>query len=322
VVRFGDVAALDGLDLTVRTGSVAAIIGPSGCGKSTLLRVVAGLQRTDTGKVWWDGDDVTGVPPHLRGFGLMFQDYALFPHRTVAGNVAFGLRMAGVDTASADARVGEVLDLVGLNGYGDRHIEGLSGGEQQRVALARTLAPRPALVMLDEPIGSLDRSLRERLLAEMRHIFDTLEVTVLYVTHDQEEAFALADDVAVMRDGRIVAQDSVGGLWRRPGSVWTARFLGHDNVVAVGSTAAFAIAGVAGNPTGATALALPVAALEVTPAAAAAGRVVATTLQRGRHRVSIEIGGVVVIAEVRAPIAAGTPVAVGIAPDAVIPLVD
>ena len=303
-------------------GAVSAVIGPSGCGKSTLLRVIAGLQPPESGTVRWRGEDVTQVPPHRRRFGLMFQDYALFPHRSVAGNVAFGLRMAGMAERETEARVGEVLELVGLGGQGRRPIEGLSGGEQQRVALARTLAPRPELVMLDEPIGSLDRTLREHLLGEMRRIFSELDITVVYVTHDQEEAFTLADDIAVMRRGRIVAHDTVAGLWRRPGSEWTARFLGHDNILETGSPTVDLVAGGTAAASGAPMVALPAAALQVTADPHGGGVVVASVFRRGRHHASVEVGGVALTAELREPIEVGTRVAVRIAPADVIPLME
>ncbi len=166
-VRFDGVAAVDGVDLEVGAGETVAILGPSGCGKSTLLRAIAGLQPLDAGTVTWDGADLAEVPPHQRRFGLMFQEYALFPHRDVTGNVAFGLRMAGVSRAERDRRVAEVLDLVGLGALRDRRVAQLSGGEQQRVALARALAVEPRLLMLDEPLGALDRPWRERLLGRV-----------------------------------------------------------------------------------------------------------------------------------------------------------
>jgi thiamine transport system ATP-binding protein len=206
-------------------------MGPSGSGKSTLLRAVAGLEHLDAGTIRWDGIDVTHEPPHRRRFALMFQDYALFPHRTVAGNLAFGLRMQGRDHDSIAARVAEVLDLVGLTGLGERPVGELSGGQQQRVALGRTLAPEPRLVLLDEPLGSLDRVLRDQLLEDMRGIFETLGTTVLYVTHDRDEAFAVADVVAVMGDGAIVRSDTPEGLWTDPGSAFVAGLLGLDNVL-------------------------------------------------------------------------------------------
>ena len=222
---FGDVVVLTAVDLTVATGEIVAVLGPSGSGKSTLLRVVAGLEEPDSGRILWDGEDLTGTPAHRRRFGLMFQSYALFPHKTVADNVGFGLRMDGVDKKEIRRRVSEVLGWVGLEGFERRRIEGLSGGEQQRVALARTLAPDPRLVMLDEPLGALDRDLRERLVGEIRDLLSRRGATALYVTHDHEEAAAVADRVAVVRDGRIVQVDSFEALRRRPADEWVAAFV-------------------------------------------------------------------------------------------------
>ncbi|MEN3585834.1 ABC transporter ATP-binding protein [Streptomyces sp. ZYX-F-203] len=230
-VRFGGRTALDAVDLAVAEHELVCLLGPSGSGKSTLLRAVAGLRPLDAGRVLLDGRDQASVPAHRRGVGLMFQDHQLFPQRNVAGNIAFGLRAQGAGKAEQRARVAELLDLVGLPDAGDRAVSALSGGEQQRVALARALAPRPRLLMLDEPLGQLDRSLRERLVVELREVFGRLGTTVLAVTHDQGEAFALADRVVVMRDGRIVQTGTPLEVWRRPADEFVARFLGFDNVV-------------------------------------------------------------------------------------------
>ncbi|MEU6464770.1 ABC transporter ATP-binding protein [Streptomyces sp. NPDC046976] len=230
-VRFGGRAVLDAVDLEVAEHEVVCVLGPSGSGKSTLLRAVAGLQPLDAGRVSLAGRDQGGVPAHQRGVGLMFQDHQLFPQRDVGANVAFGLRMHGVAKGERDARVGELLELVGLPGAARRAVAALSGGEQQRVALARALAPRPRLLMLDEPLGQLDRSLRERLVVELRELFGRLGTTVLAVTHDQGEAFALADRVVVMRDGRIAQSGAPLDVWRRPADAFVARFLGFENVV-------------------------------------------------------------------------------------------
>lgn len=230
-VRFGSFTALDTVDLEVNEHETVSVLGPSGSGKSTLLRVVAGLQRPDQGKVILAGRDITGVPPHRRGVGLMFQDHALFPQRTVAGNVAFGLRMHRIPGAEIGPRVDELLELVGLSGAGSRSVTTLSGGEQQRVALARALAPQPRVLMLDEPLGQLDRTLRERLVVELRQLFTRLGTTVLAVTHDQGEAFALSDRVAVMNAGRIVQIGTPQDVWQHPASSFVAGFLGFRNVV-------------------------------------------------------------------------------------------
>jgi thiamine transport system ATP-binding protein len=207
-----------------------ALLGPSGSGKSTLLRAIAGLEPLSAGTVRLYGRDLANVPVHERGLGLMFQDYVLFPQRDVRNNVAFGLEMRGDARASIDKRVEEVLALVGLSDYGSRRTTELSGGEQQRVALARALAPTPKLLMLDEPLGALDRALRARLLDDLASLFTELRLPIIYVTHDQEEAFTVADRVAVMRDGKIVAMGSPVGLWSQPPDAWTARFLGFHNV--------------------------------------------------------------------------------------------
>ena len=230
-VRYDDHVALADLDLDVAAGEVVCVLGPSGCGKSTLLRGVAGLEPPSSGRIRLDGRDVTRLRPDQRGVGLMFQDHALFPHRTVAQNVAFGPRMQGRSRAEVEALVTEALGLVDLDGTGDRAVDELSGGEQQRVALARAIAPRPRLLMLDEPLGSLDRALRDRLLDELPRLFASLGITVLYVTHDQEEALSLADRVAVLRAGRLEQVGAPEELWRRPATAFVARFLGLGPVL-------------------------------------------------------------------------------------------
>jgi len=229
-VDYGQTNVVKGVSLTVGDAQTVALLGPSGSGKSTLLRAVTGLEPLSGGSIRLDGRDLAGVPVHERGFGLMFQDYVLFPQRDVRGNVAFGLEMRGDASESIDKRVDDVLALVGLSGYGERRTTELSGGEQQRVALARALAPTPKLLMLDEPLGALDRSLRARLLDDLATLFAELKLPIIYVTHDQEEAFTVADRVAVMRDGNIVAIGSPIELWSQPPDAWTARFLGFHNV--------------------------------------------------------------------------------------------
>ncbi len=240
-VRFGRSTVVDDVAFEVPAGTTTALLGPSGSGKSTILRAVAGLIDPAEGRVLLDGVDVTGVAPERRGVGLMFQDYALFPHRDVGANVEFGLRMAGAPRADRDRRVAEVLGLVGLHGYERRAVASLSGGERQRVALARALAPSPRVILLDEPLGSLDRALRERLAVELRELFRSIGATVVTVTHDQEEAFTMADTIALLRAGQIVQVGPPVAVWNRPADAAAARFLGLANVfpvvVAAGSAA-------------------------------------------------------------------------------------
>lgn len=269
-VRFGARAALDAVRLDVAEHEIVSVLGPSGSGKSTMLRVVAGLQAPDSGRVLLEGADQARVPVHRRGVGLMFQDHQLFPQRDVAGNVAFGLRMRGVSRAEQHERVEELLELVGLPGAGGRAVATLSGGEQQRVALARALAPRPRLLMLDEPLGQLDRGLRERLVVELRGLFNRLGTTVLAVTHDQGEAFALADRVVVMGEGRVAQSGTPLEVWQRPASAFVARFLGFDNIAAAnvrGTTADTpwgALPVVPGSPQGARTVLVRPAGLRLT----------------------------------------------------------
>jgi thiamine transport system ATP-binding protein len=228
-VTLGGNPILRGVDLHVATGETVALLGPSGSGKSTLLRVVAGLQQPSHGRVHIAGRDVTGVPAHRRGVGLVFQDAVLFPHRDVGRNVAFGL--VGMTRAETDRRVAELLDLVGLAGLERRPVGTLSGGEAQRVALARALAPAPQLLLLDEPLGSLDGPLRDRLQGDLKELFARLALTVIHVTHDVGEAFALGQRVAVLLDGRIAQVETPDELWRRPAGEVVARFLGMRNIV-------------------------------------------------------------------------------------------
>ena len=235
---FGSTTALAGVSFDVEQEEIVAVLGPSGCGKSTLLAVIAGLEAADRGEVCWNGVNLAGTPPHRRGFGLMFQDFALFPHMNVSENVAFGLRSTSPFSPpvggkeAVHQRVAEMLELVGLPGFEKRDVNTLSGGEQQRVALARSLAPRPRLLMLDEPLGSLDRNLRERLTADLRLILRGMRQTAVYVTHDQEEAFTVADRIVVMRGGRLEQAGTPQEIYSRPASPFVAGFIGLTNLVA------------------------------------------------------------------------------------------
>ncbi len=236
---FDDTAVLRSISLSVAAGEIVALLGPSGCGKTTLLRIIAGLETADSGEVLLDGEDVTAVPVHRRGFGMVFQDYALFPHKNVGQNVVFGLRMQQWPPEKANGRAAQALELVGLAGFAQRAIHELSGGEQQRVALARALAPAPRLLLLDEPLGALDRALRERLMLDLRAILKQAGglvgrpegITAVYVTHDQAEAFAIADRIVVMNAGRVEQVGRPTDLYARPASHFVARFLGMENIL-------------------------------------------------------------------------------------------
>ena len=228
---YEDQPLLSGISFTVETGETVCLLGASGSGKSTLLRIIAGLEEPESGKVLWDGADLASVPPHQRNFGLVFQDYALFPHLTVSENVAFGLKMQNLPQDEIKLCVTASLEQVNLSGFGNRDVNNLSGGEQQRVALARALAPRPCLLMFDEPLGALDRSLKDHLLEELRRILHDSEVPAIYVTHDQEEAFAIADRITLLHEGVIVQEGTPGDVFAHPASGWIANFLGLGNVL-------------------------------------------------------------------------------------------
>src|SRR3972149_644150 len=228
---FGGKAALSDVSFRVASGGIVALLGPSGSGKSTLLSIVAGLEKADRGQVRWDGKNLSGIPAHRRKFGLMFQDFALFRHRDVCGNVAFGLQVASKPPTQVRKRVDEVLHRVGLAALEHREVSALSGGEQQRVALARALAPQPRLLMLDEPLGALDRALRIRLLEDLSSILRKAGQTSLYVTHDQEEAYAIADRIVLLNAGRVAQIATPQQLYRNPASAFVARFLGFENLL-------------------------------------------------------------------------------------------
>ena len=297
-VTFGANRAVDDVSLSIASGEVVVLLGPSGCGKSTLLRAVAGLEPVAGGVISWAGADLHAVPVHRRGFGLLFQDGQLFPHRDVAGNVEFGLRMAGMPAHARRDRVRDLLELVGLGGWGSRRVGTLSGGEQQRVALARSLAPSPRLLLLDEPLSALDRGLRDRLAVDLRDILTRTGTTALYVTHDQDEAFTLADRVAVMDSGRLLQTAEPHELWRHPRNEQVAHFLGYSRCLPV---AAFEPAA---RPVGVRpgqVLALRADSLVVERDGPLQGRVTGRHVTRAGASVSVDVDGIgVVLARVHA----------------------
>ena len=292
-VRFGATVAVDAVDLGLERGSVLAVLGPSGCGKSTLLRAVAGLEDVTRGTIRFDGQDLAGVPTHRRDFALMFQDGQLFAHLDVGGNVGYALRLRRRGRAERQHRVAELLELVGLPGYADRMPATLSGGERQRVALARSLAVEPRLLLLDEPLSALDRSLREHLAAELHDILRAAGATAMLVTHDQEEAFAVADTMAVMREGRIVQQGTLEEVWRQPADVWAAGFLGYATVLTGERArllrASTATGEVLGQGDG---LALRRSALRVDPAGLLAATVTDAHVTPDQIRVQLDVEGI------------------------------
>lgn len=291
-VRFGTVAAVDDVSIDLPTGQVLAVLGPSGCGKSSLLRAVAGLEPVAAGSIAWGGVDLGHTPTHRRGFALMFQDGQLFGHRSVGANIAYPLRIRRRPRALTSARVAELLELVGLTGYADRSPATLSGGERQRVALARALATEPRLLLLDEPLSALDKVLRERLAGELREILVAAGTTALLVTHDHEEAFAVADRMALMRDGRVVQQGTLSDVWEHPVDSEAALFLGYSSVVH-GSAAAVVLAA-AGLPDGGS-VALRRSALRVSVDGPLSGRVLAARLTPDAQRLTIDVPTVGVV---------------------------
>jgi len=222
---------LNDISFQIDLGETICLLGASGSGKSTLLQMIAGLEDSNSGSILFNGIDLTSTPPHLRDFGLVFQDYALFPHLNVNGNVAFGLHMRRLGQNEIDKRVASSLELVKLSGFGKRKVTELSGGEQQRVALARALAIRPRLLMFDEPLGALDKKLKDGLLDELRVLLHETKISAIYVTHDQEEAFTIADRVLILHDGKIIREGSPADVWANPQSKYVAEFLGLGNVL-------------------------------------------------------------------------------------------
>ena len=228
--RYGDHTVLDRVSLDIEEGEFITLLGASGSGKSTLLNIIAGFTKPDEGRVEIDGADITKTPPHKRGLGMVFQQYALFPHMTVFDNVAFGLRRQRVPKAEVFTRVNEALDLIQMRDFADRRPDQLSGGQQQRVALARGLVIRPRVLLMDEPLGALDKMLREELQLEIRNIHQELGISFVFVTHDQHEALTMSDRIAVLREGEIAQLDTPKGLYQRPTSRYVAEFIGDSNL--------------------------------------------------------------------------------------------
>jgi thiamine transport system ATP-binding protein len=289
-VSYDGLRAVDDVSLDLPDGEVLAVVGPSGCGKSTLLRVIAGLEVLAAGSVAWDGADQADVPTHRRGFALMFQDGQLFPHLTVGRNVGYALRLRRVPDSAA--RVEELLAMVGLEGYADRLPATLSGGERQRVALARSLAVEPRLLLLDEPLSALDAGLRERLAGELRGILRTAGTTTLMVTHDHEEAFTIADRLAVMRTGQVVQEGPIDQVWRAPADPETALFLGYARVLV--DEAATAILAAAGRDR-APAVAIRRSALKVVETGPLSGTVRSSRITPEQVRLEVDVDRVGVV---------------------------
>jgi len=222
---------LKDISFNLQKGEILCLLGPSGAGKTTLLRLMAGLEEADSGTFIFNKLNISSIPSHKRNFGMMFQEYALFPHKNVYENVSFGLKMKNWPRTAREKKVAEMLEIVGLSSFGQRPVEELSGGERQRVALARSLAPGPQLLLLDEPLGSLDRTLRDRLATEIRSILKKLDVTALFVTHDQSEAFSVGDKIGILHNGKLEQFDSPEKIYRRPANTTVARFLGFKNII-------------------------------------------------------------------------------------------
>ncbi len=336
--RYGQVVALDGLDLTLQPGELVALLGPSGCGKTTTLRLLAGLEDADAGQITVAGRDITHVPASRRDMGMVFQAYSLFPHMTVRQNVAFGLRLRRAVAAVRDRRAVEMLELVGLSEQADRYPHQLSGGQQQRVALARALAIEPQVLLLDEPLSALDAKVRAQLRDEIRRIQLEVGITTLFVTHDQEEALAIADRVGVMRDGRLEQLASPTDVYSRPATAFVAEFVGLSNRLA--GTVSGGVVTVRGcdlplmdrsTPDGpAMALVRPEAVTLASgyPADSGplTGTVIASTFLGATSRVTVDLGDTTILAQLATADAtahpAGSRVTLAIRPDPVLVAVD
>jgi len=331
---YAGVTALNGLSLTLAPGELVALLGPSGCGKTTAMRLVAGLEEANSGRVMFGGKDVTGLPASKRDVGMVFQAYSLFPHMTAGQNVEFGLSLHNVDGAERKKRVDEMLELVGLSGYANRYASQLSGGQQQRVALARALAIKPTVLLLDEPLSALDAKVRSRLRDEIRRVQLEAGVTTLFVTHDQEEALAIADRVGVMRAGQLEQLGSPTEIYTRPATPFVAEFVGLTNRIP--GTVKFGMVEVRGTelplvqrdvPTGpGIALVRPEAVSLASEGDSVPGPLIGTVIAvaflGATSRVTVDLGDMIVMAQLPTAQAsehpAGTRVRLAIRPDPVL----
>lgn len=315
-VRFsyGPVQALTGADLTVGADERVALLGPSGSGKTTLLRVIAGLLAPEGGIVRWKGRDLVGVPPHRRRFGLVFQDFALFPHLDVGRNVAFGLRMQHLTREEIDRGVGRALERVDLAGFERRRISELSGGQVQRVALARTLAPNPRLLLLDEPLGSLDPALRRDLAADLARTLDAAGIPAVVVTHDVTDAFILGDRVALLDAGRVIRAGPPDRVWAAPGTERAARLLGMNAIVDVTvDRQGVHLGGASGRAARAV---LRPEAVRLSPNGGVPGKVRSSVFRGPGYELQVEVPGGVIRVHHHRPVAEGSPVEVEVPQEA------
>jgi putative spermidine/putrescine transport system ATP-binding protein len=336
--HYGPVVALDGVDLIIEPGELVALLGPSGCGKTTTLRLLAGLEDADTGNITVAGKDITHVPASKRDMGMVFQAYSLFPHMTVRDNVAFGLRLRRAGKADRNQRAVEMLELVGLSGQAGRYAHQLSGGQQQRVALARALAIEPQVLLLDEPLSALDAKVRAQLRDQIRRIQLEVGITTLFVTHDQEEALAIADRVGVMKEGRIEQLGPPTEIYSRPATSFVAEFVGLTNRLAGDvSGGQVTVRGCAlplvdsGTPDGrAVALVRPEAVTLASGGSGEqgplAGTVIAVTFLGATSRVTVDLGDTTILAQLTtsdaAALPAGSRVTLTIRPDPVLVAAD
>ncbi|MCY3832162.1 MAG: ABC transporter ATP-binding protein [Chloroflexi bacterium] len=328
---YGEIVSLRDVTLTLDEGEILCLLGPSGCGKTTLLRIIAGLETEYRGLVALEGADIRPMPAHQRQFGLMFQDFALFPHLSVADNIAYGLKRKGLDRKRIGVRVQSLLERVGLEGLDERDVASLSGGQKQRVALARSLAPNPRLLMLDEPLGSLDAQLRDQLALELRGIIKEAGLSAIYVTHDQREAYAVADRLAVMDEGSVRQHAAPRRVYMRPACAFVARFLGMSNIFATGDSRVANLRGLREDDawTGAKTFLIHPSGMSLSPADAELAAQVSVILDQAVFRggyfdatASTAAGASLDFSVKDLPVAVGESFDLWIARDAVMPFVD